>query len=171
VSASDRGTATDYSKGAATGRANPVLARRLLAAIAIAAAALLFVAELSPLYTVVVGSLQAPRRSVPAGSAHGHALAIVALAAVAMAAVAQRGSRGAAAAVAALGAVALLVALAIDLPATRRSGTLPESVAFADAHARVAGAFALEIAGGVALLVSGGLMLVLATVRRPRLGP
>jgi hypothetical protein len=171
VSASAGGTATDYSKGAGAGRADPVLARRLLAATALAGAVLLLVAELSPLYTVVVGSLQAPRRSVSAGSSHGYALALVALAAAAMAAGALRGGRAAAGAVAALGAVALLVALAIDLPATRRSGALPESVAFADAHAQVAGAFALEIAGAVALLASGGLMLALASVRRMRRGP
>ncbi|MDX6718513.1 MAG: hypothetical protein QOJ63_767 [Solirubrobacteraceae bacterium] len=166
MSASARGTATDYSKGSAPHRANVVRARRLLAATALAGAAVLLVAELSPLYTVVVGSLQAPRRSVSAGSEHGYALAIVALATVAMAAGALRGGRAAAAAVAALGAVALLVALLIDLPATRRSAGLPESIAFAGAHARAAGSFALEIAGALALLVSGALMLALASVRR-----
>jgi hypothetical protein len=168
VSASARGTASDYSKGAGPRRSKSVACRRLLAATALAGALLLFVAEASPLYSVVVGSLQTPRRSVSAGSNHGFALAIVALAAVAMAAGALRGGRAPAAAVAALGAGALLVALAIDLPATRRSGTLPESVAFADAHAQVAGGFALEIAGAVALLVSGGLLLALACARRPR---
>jgi hypothetical protein len=168
VSASARGTATDYSKGAAPGRVNLVRARRLLAATALAGAVALLVAELSPLYTVVVGSLQAPQRSVSAGANHDHALAFVALAALAMAAVALRGGRAAAAAIAALGAVALFVALAIDQPATRLSGTLPEAVAFADARAQPAGGFALELAGAVALLVSGGLLLALASMRRTR---
>jgi hypothetical protein len=165
VSASARGTASDYSKGAGPHPRKTVAVRRLLATAALVGAALLLVAEPSPLYTVVVGSLRTPQRSVSAGSNHGFALSIVALAAVAMAAGALRGGRAAAAAVAALGAGALLVALAIDLPATRRSGTLPESVAFVDAHAQAARGLALEIAGAVALLASGGLLLALACAR------
>jgi hypothetical protein len=169
VSASARGTASDYSKGAGPRRSKSVACRRLLAATAHAGALLLFVAEASPLYSVVVGSLQTPRRSVSAGSNHGFALAIVALAAVAMAAGALRGGRAAAAAVAALGAGALLVALAIDLPDTRRSGTLREAVAFEDARAKAGRGLGLEIAGGVVLVASGaGLLLVPG---RTRAGP
>ena len=41
--------------------------RRALPAVALAGAALLLAAELSPLYTVVVGSLDTPRRTVSAG--------------------------------------------------------------------------------------------------------
>ncbi|MDX6681459.1 MAG: hypothetical protein QOG94_1498 [Solirubrobacteraceae bacterium] len=155
MSASARGTASDYSKGPAIHPAHLPLLHRLLAATALAGALLLLAAEASPLYTVVVGALETPRRSVTAGAHHDYALALVALAALAMALGALRGARAAAAALAVLGAVALLVALAIDLPDTRGSGTLPEAVAFADARAQAGRGLALEIAGGVALLVAG----------------
>ena len=64
VSASARGTTSNYSKGTALRRAGFADAARALAAVALAATALLLAAELSPLYTVVVGSLETPRRSV-----------------------------------------------------------------------------------------------------------
>jgi hypothetical protein len=72
-----------------------------------------------------------------------------------------RGARSAAAALVALGAVALVVALAIDLPDTRASGQLPESVAFEDAQAKAGPGLGLEIAGGVVLMLAGGLLVVL----------
>jgi hypothetical protein len=59
----------------------------------------------------------------------------------------------------ALGAVALVVALAIDLPKTRESGTLPESTAFEDARAQAGPGLALEVAGGLALVLAGGLLV------------
>ena len=49
---------------------------RLLAAVALVGAGLLLAAELSPLYTVVVGSLETPRRSACAGSNHDYAPAL-----------------------------------------------------------------------------------------------
>jgi hypothetical protein len=136
-----------------------------MAVVALAGAALLVAAELSPLYTVVVGALGTPRRSASAGSSHGYALAIVAITAVAMTAGALRGARAAATALVVLGAVALVVAFAIDAPKTHRSGTLPEAVAFADARAQAGRGLALEIAGGVALIVAGGLMLAFGAPR------
>jgi hypothetical protein len=141
------------------------LLHRLLAATALAGALLLLVAELSPLYRVVVGALATPRRSVGTGAHHGYGLALVALVAPAMTLGGVRGVRAAAVALAVLGAVALLVALAIDLPATRDSGTLPEAIGFADARAQAGRGLALEIAGGLALLAAGIGMLLLA---RPR---
>jgi len=161
VSASARGTTANYSKGTASGRGRSQPWRGALAAVALAGAALLLAAELSPLYTVVVGSLETPRRTVSAGSNHDYALAIVALAAVVMAAGALRGARAAAVALVVLGAAALAVALAIDLPATRQSGALRESLAYSEAHARAARGLALELAGGAALLAAGGLLLAL----------
>jgi hypothetical protein len=137
----------------------------LLVAIAVAGAVLLLAAELSPLYTVVVGALQTPRRSVSAGSHHGYALALVALGAAAMALGASRGARAAAAALVVLGAVALVVALAIDAPATRSTGTLREAVAFTDARAKAGRGLTLEIAGAIALLAAGGGLLL--TLRPP----
>lgn len=170
MSASARGTASDYSKGLWLRRADLLTVRGSLAALAVVAAVVLLVAELSPLYTVVVGSLQTPRRSVSAGSNHGYALVLVAVAAIAMAVGALRGSRPAAAAIAVLGAVALLVALAMDRPDTRASGSLPEAVAFTDARAEAASGYTLEIAGAIALLVAGGGLLILLGRQARRAG-
>jgi hypothetical protein len=77
-----------------------------------------------------------------------------------------RGARAAAAALVVLGAVALVVALAIDLPKTRESGQLPESTSFEDARAQAGPGLAYEIAGGAGLVLAGGLLLV-ASARRP----
>jgi hypothetical protein len=71
VSASARGTASDYSKGVGLRPRDFPLLAGVLAAIAVAGALLLLAAELSPLYTIVVGALGTPRRSVSAGSHHG----------------------------------------------------------------------------------------------------
>jgi hypothetical protein len=156
---------SDYSKGPARHRGDFASWRGLLAGLALAGAALLVVAELSPLYTVVVGALGTERRSVSGGSSHAYALVLVALAAVAFAHGSARGSRRAAAALVALGAVTLLIALAVDTRTTRRSTTLPEAVAFSDARARAGSGFALELAGGALLVLAGGLMLALGSPR------
>lgn len=145
MSASARGTATDYSKGVCASRADWRRARLALAGVALASALLLIVAELSPLYTVVVGSLQTPRRSVSAGSNHGYALALVATAALAMTIAWLRGVVVAGP----LGATALAITLAVDLPDTRADGRLPESLAYSEARATAARGLALELAGGV----------------------
>jgi len=142
--------------------------RALLAGLAFAGAVLLVAAELSPLYTVVVGALQTPRRSVSGGEAHGYGLLIVALAGATMALAVLRGSRPAGVALVVIGAVALFVAFVIDLPDTGSSTSLPEAVAYADARAKAASGFALEIAGGAAMIAAGALALVL---RRPRPDP
>jgi len=165
VSASDRGTASDYSKGTVLRRADSPALRGLLAALALAGAALLALAEPTALFTVVIGSLETDRRSVSSGSNHGYALVPVALAAVAAAAGAWRGMRAAAPALVALGVAALLVALLIDLPDTRSSAALPESVAFADVRVTAGPGFALELAGAVALLVSGAALLARGRAR------
>ena len=138
-----------------------VAARRLGAALALGGALALAVAETLPVYEVAVGPLEVVRRSATGGENHGYALALVALAAAAMTLLALRGGGGGAAAFAlvALGAAALVIALAIDLPDTRGSGRLPESLAYENARARAGPALALEIAGG-ALLVGAGLVLL-----------
>jgi len=160
MSAAARGTASDYSKGFFTRPERLSRARGVFAAVALLGVVLLLVAELSPLYTVVIGSLETPRRSVSGGSSHDWALALVALAALAMTFVALRGSRAAAGALVALGAVALVVALAIDLADTRRSGSLREAVAFEDARAKASRGLGLELGGAASLLVAGcGLFL------------
>jgi hypothetical protein len=136
-----------------------VTVRALAALLAAAGVALLVVAEFSVVVRVVVGSLETEKRSVTGHANHGYALLVVALAAALMALGALRGARAAAAALMALGAVALVVALAIDLPKTREAGQLPESTAFEDARAQAGPGLALEIAGGGALVLAGGLLV------------
>jgi hypothetical protein len=170
VSASARGTASDYSKGPASRRGDLPLWRGLLAALALAGSGLLLAAELSPLYTVVVGALQTPRRSVSGGEAHGYGLLIVAFVGALLAGGVLRGVRVAGTALILAGAVALFVALAIDLPDTGSSAALPEAVAYADARAQAGSGFALEIAGAIALIGAGALTLIFSARRssRPR---
>jgi hypothetical protein len=137
-----------------------VTVQGLAALLAAAGIVLLVVAEFSVVVRVVVGSLETEQRTVTGHADHGYALLVVAVAAVAMALGALRGARPAAGALMVLGAVALVVALAIDLPKTRESGQLPESTSFEDARAQAGPGLALEIAGGLALVLAGGLLVV-----------
>jgi hypothetical protein len=166
MSASADGTASDYSKGVLGGRAGFATLRAVAAALAVVGIALLVAAEFSVVVRVVVGSLETEKRSVVGHANHGYALLIVAIAAVPLLVVALRGARAGGAALVALGAVTLVVALAIDLPDTRASGRLPESVVFEDAHAKAGTGLALEVAGGVALLLAGALLVALGGPRR-----
>jgi hypothetical protein len=170
MSASDDGTTTDYSKGGAPRPAGFATLDAVAAVLAVAAIVLLVVAEFSTVVRVVVGSLETERRTVSGHSSHGFALLVIAVAAAPMTLGALRGARAAAVAVAVLGAVALVVAVAIDLPKTRESGQLPESVAFEDAHAKAGPGLALEIAGGAGLVLAGGLLLLGSrrSAERPR---
>ena len=138
--------------------------RSAFAGLAVVAAALLVAAELSPVYEVVVGTLEVVRRRVDGADNHSYALALIAVLAMALGAL--RGSRPAALALAALGAAALVVTLALDLPDARSSGRLPESVSFEDARARPARGLYLAGAGSGLLVVAGlGLALVLTGER------
>jgi len=133
--------------------------RRLAAALATIAAALLVAAEFSTVYEVTVGSLEIVKRDATGGENHGYALLVVAVSGLVLTALGLRGAgRAAGLGSVALGAVALVVALAVDLPDTRASGRLPESLAYEDARARAGVALSLEIAGGVLLLAAGGLL-------------
>ena len=158
------------AKGRGPGRARPATLRRLAAGLAIVAVALLVVAEFSTVVRVVVGSLETERRTVAGRDNHGYARLVVALAALPLTLLALRGARAAGAALVILGAVALFVALAIDLPATRESGQLPGSVAFEGAQARPGPGLGLEIAGGLALVMAGAGLLG-TRVKRRRTGP
>jgi hypothetical protein len=159
MSASLDGTGSHYSKGDVSGRAGFSTLRAIAAVLAVVGIVLLVVAEFSPVVRVVVGSLETEKRSVAGHANHGYALLVVAIAAIPLLALALRGARAAAAALVALGAVTLVVALAIDLPDTRGSGELRESVVFEDAQAKAGPALALELAGGVALVLAGGLLV------------
>jgi hypothetical protein len=140
-----------------------VILRRVAAALAAVAVALLVAAEFTTVYEVTVGSLEVVKRAATGGANHGYALLVVALSALVVAALGLRGTvpvRAAGLSLAGLGAVALVVALAVDLPDTRARGRLPESLAYEDARARAGAGLALEIAGGVLLLAAGGLLVV-----------
>ena len=132
--------------------------RRAAAGLALVAVVLLVVAEFTTVFEVTVGSLEVVKRSATAGENHGYALLVVALVAAAMTLLALRGGRPPALALVVLGVVALANALAVDLPDTRESGSLPESLAYENAQARAGPALGLEISGGVLLLVAGGLL-------------
>ncbi len=160
MSACNDGTTADYSKGPVSRRAGLITVAGVAAVLAVAGVTLLVVAEFSTVVRVVVGSLETERRTVTGHANHGYALLVVAIAAGVMAFGALRDARAAAAALVALGAVALVIALAIDLPKTRESGTLPESTAFEDARAQAGPGLRLEIAGGVALVLAGGLLVL-----------
>lgn len=140
-------------------------ARRWAAALALVAVVLLVVAEFSTVFEVTVGSLGVVKRSSTGGEHHGYALLVIGVAAVGMVLWSLgAGGRPAALALVALGVAALVVAFVVDLPDTRASGQLPESLAYENARARAGVGLALEIAGGVLLLVAGG---VLAAAGRP----
>ncbi len=134
-------------------------APRAAAGLALVAVALLASAEFSTVFEVTVGSLKIVRRSATAGEHHGYALLVVAIVAAAMTLLALRGARAPALALVVLGVVALAIALVVDLPATRGSGDLPESLAYEDAQARAGAAFGLEVAGGALLVAAGGVLL------------
>jgi hypothetical protein len=92
------------------------------------------------------------------GSHHGYALAVLGLAAMPMAVgAALGGSRPAAAALSGLGAVALLIVLAIDLPALDDTGLIGRTYDLAEAHP--AAGFWVQLVAAVVLL-AGGLLLL-----------
>lgn len=145
--------------------------RRLATALAIVAAALLLAAEFSTVFEVTVGSLEVVQRSATGGENHGYALLVVALFALAVTGLGLRGpARAAGLALVVSGAVALGVALAVDLPDTRGSGRLPESLAYEDARARAGGGLRLEIAGGLLLVVAGGVLAAAGGAEARRVG-
>lgn len=147
---------------AAPGATAPRLA---LAALAAVAAVLLVVSEFLPLYTVVVGALETEQRSEVGWRNHAFAMLLLGIATVPMLVGALRGARPAMWALAGIGAVVLLIALTVDLPAARESGTLREAVSYEDARAEPSTGFFVETLGGVLLLLSGGLMLFLTPPR------
>lgn len=134
-------------------------ARRAAAGLALVAVVALAIAEFTTVFEVTVGSLEVVRRSATGGENHGYALLVVAIVAAAMTLLALRGARPPALALVALGVVALVIALVVDLPDTRRSGDLPESLAYENAQARAGSGLALELAGATLLIGAGGVLL------------
>lgn len=136
-----------------------MIARRAGAALALGGVVLLAIAEFSTVFEVTVGSLEIVRRSVTGGENHGYALLVVAAAAGLMTGAALRGTRPPALALVTLGLAGLVIALAVDLPDTRSSGGLPESLAYEDARARAGYGLVLEVGGSLLLVAAGGLLL------------
>jgi hypothetical protein len=147
-------------------QANFVIVRYAAGAFAIVAIALLAIAEFTTVFEVTVGSLEIVRRSATAGENHGYALLVVALVSAGMTVLALRGALPPAAALVVLGVVALAIVLAVDLPDTRGSGDLPESLAYENAQARAGAGLVLELAGGVLLVAAGGVLMALGGGRR-----
>ena len=142
------------ASGLAPGAAGLILAGALLGAL------LLIVAEFTPLYTVAAPGGSVFTR-VGTGSNHGYALVPMALLAALLAVAVRRGGGGRAAilAIGLLGAVALVIALAIDLPDAHRSGVI---VHLRLARAKPSTGLYLETLGAVVLLASCGSGLLLA---------
>ncbi len=131
--------------------------RHALLGLALAGCALLVAAEFADLYAIRVHAVTVAHQSV--GAHHGYALLVLALAAAVFAAGATLGgSRPAARGLAVLAVAALVVALAVDLPAIGRTGRYGE--AFERARARGGVGFKLETAGALVLLVAAGGILV-----------
>lgn len=134
-------------------------ARRAAAAVALVAVALLGIGEFTTALEVTVGSLEVVKRRATGGENHGYALLVIAVLAAALTPLALRGARAPAAALVVLAAAALAIVLAVDVPASRASGGLPESLAYENARARAGAALGLEIAGGLLLVAAGGVLL------------
>jgi hypothetical protein len=137
-----------------------------VALLSVAAALALFASYFATVVYVTVGSASCQDRAEQraadcvksGGDEHSIAFIQLALALVAMAvAAAAGGSRLAGLAIAAIGVVALVTALASDLPQTHRAGALASDFSAARAHPG-AGLW-LEIVGGAVALVAGVLAL------------
>ena len=143
-----------------------MIERPAAAALALVAVTLLTIAEFTTIFEVTVGSLEIVRRSATGGDNHAYALLLVAVGAAAMTGLALRGgARAPAAALVVLGLAALAIALVVDLPDTRGSGDLPESLAYENAQARAGAGLWLEIAGGALLVAAGGVLTARAARR------
>lgn len=144
-----------------------MIARRLAAGLALAAVVLLTIAEFTTVFEVTVGSLEVVKRSATGGENHGYALLVIAVAAAPLALLALRGDPLPAIALVALGVAALGLTLALDLPDTRGSGGLPESVAYENARAHAGPGFWLQLEGGALLVLAGAILLVTTGMPRP----
>lgn len=141
---------------------SPEALRVAVAGMAGVAALLLVVAEFLPLIEVVVGTLATVQETVRGGANHGYTLGVLGTLGILMSLGAARGSRPAAGALAVIGVATLIIAVGVDLPDTRATGSLPQSIAYEDARAQPAVGFFVETLAGAALLAAGGALLVLS---------
>lgn len=139
--------------------------RLAVAGLVALAVVLLIVSEFLPLYKVLVGALETETRSEVGWRNHAFAMLLLGLASVPMLLGALRGARPAMWALAGIGVLVIVIALTVDLPAAKESGTLRESVSYEDARAEPAIGFFVETLAGVLLLLGGGLLLFLTPAR------
>lgn len=189
MNAPARRTANDHSKGSRASRAASAVsgagarmearlarsgvdaASLASAGLAIAAAAgclLLVISDFTTLFEA--RTVTATIGSVTGGSNHLYAMALIGLAAAPMAWGAIRGgSQPAMISLAVLGLLAVVIALAFDLPDATGTNTLSRSFAYANAQSLPRVGFYLETLGAVLLLIAGGGILLLSarTPRRP----
>ncbi len=163
------GGALRAQSGAPTGLSRTVAAAVLAGAVA--GAALLLIAEFTPLLSVHSGLGAAAIKTVSTGSHNSYALIPVALLAALLSVAAWRAPNPLALlAIGLLGLVTLLIALVGDLPDAQATGVTP-SETLASSSPEVG--FYLETLGGVILLISAAAGLLLTTpgrlgTRRPR---
>ena len=143
-----------------------------LAAAAFAGAVMLVLSDFLTLFAVHTDAgVTVPDGSVKGRENHSFAMVLIGVAALPMAYGAWAGgSRPAMAGLAFLGALAILVALAFDLPDATGTNTLART--FENATGSPKAGFYLETLGAVLLIISGGGRLVLtAPDRRDRARP
>ena len=132
----------------------------LLLGLMLLGAVLLIVAEFLPLYEIRAVTAVPAGGHKSTGAHHGYALGVIGLAIIPMAWGAVRGgSRPAAIAALVLAAIALLVALAIDLPDLNETGLIGRSYDQAEARPRV-GFFVETLGATLALLGSIGALVL-----------
>jgi hypothetical protein len=121
-----------------------------------AAALLLIVAEFVPLFQVATNARHGVVTTVQSGSHHAYALIPIALLAAGLAVAWRRApTRLIALALAVLGVVALVIALARDLPDAQSSGLERSGGTYVTAAASPRAGLYLETAGAIVLLVTG----------------
>jgi hypothetical protein len=145
----------------------------LILAGALLAALLLVVAEFTSLYDVHIATSSVPIKTVTGGSNHSYAMLVVALAGAALAVGAWRsGSRSALLGLGVLGVVALVIALAGDLPDAHATGLAGSATrGFINASSTPSAGLYLETLGAVLLIATSGLGFLMLGAPRPRRGP
>jgi hypothetical protein len=138
------------------------------------AAALLIASEIAQLYSVHTSTRHAALQTVTGGSHNAYAFVPIALLAVFLTwgAVRQR-SGPALLALGMLGVIALVIALAGDLPDAQASGLVSQSGHYVTASSSPSAGMYLETLGGMMLLITcvAGLLLGGPPARRPPRAP
>jgi hypothetical protein len=169
-----RGSEGDF--GAGKGR--PAAAARTSSAVlwlvfigGLTGAALLAVAEFTPLFTIHSGAYGAPVRAEGTGAHQSYALVPVAALAAVLTIVAVRSrSRAALVGIGVLGLVALGIALLGDLPDAQATGFVGNTQALTPAKSSPSTGLYLETLGAIILLLSAGAGLLLPIPPRRRAG-